>query len=52
LITNNDQKSIIYDGIEWGLMNKFEVDEDGKSDNMEYYQLKSKLDLERIKARP
>jgi hypothetical protein len=52
LIVNKEQKDLVYDNIEWGLMNKFEVEEDGQSDNLEFNQLKSKLEKERIKARP
>ncbi len=43
-ITEKKQKKIILDNIEWGLMNHFEVDEDGNSDNKEYNEL-----IERIK---
>jgi hypothetical protein len=51
-IVNKEQKDLIYDQVEWGLMNTFEVEEDGQSDNIEFNQLKSKLEKERIKARP
>ncbi|PCJ64897.1 MAG: hypothetical protein COA58_11530 [Bacteroidetes bacterium] len=43
-IRDKEQKNIILDHIEWGLMNHFEVDEDGNSNNKEYNKL-----IERIK---
>jgi len=46
-IKNVEQKEFILDHIEWGLLNHFDVDEDGKSDNKEYNRLKKLLDNER-----
>ena len=51
-IKNIEQKQAIIDQIEWGLLNHFEVDENGKSDNKEFNVLKGRLDNERKKASP
>ena len=49
-IKNIELEKAIYDNIEWGLLNHFEVDENGKSDNKEFNNLKARLDNERKKA--
>lgn len=49
---NIEQKKLIFDHIEWGLLNNFGVDENGKSDNKEFNKLKARLDNERKKASP
>jgi hypothetical protein len=51
-IKNVEQKKSIFDQIEWGLLNNFDVDENGKSDNKEFNKLKARLDNERKKASP
>lgn len=51
-IKNIEQKKFIFDHIEWGLLNNFDVDENGKSDNKEFNKLKERLDNERKKASP
>jgi hypothetical protein len=51
-IKNIEQKKSIFDHIEWGLLNHFDVDENGKSDNKEFNKLKTRLDNERKKASP
>ena len=47
-----EQKKAIFDHIEWGILNHFDVDENGKSDNKEFNKLKTRLDNERKKASP
>ena len=42
-ITNKEQKKLIIGHIEWGLMNKFDVDEDGNSEDKKYNELIEKL---------
>ena len=49
-IKNFEQKNFILNHIEWGLLNNFEVDESGKSENKEFNKLKTSLDNERKKA--
>ena len=44
-LTNKEEKTFIIDDIEWGLLNYFEVGEDGKSNNQEFKKLKLKLSL-------
>jgi hypothetical protein len=51
-IKNIEQKKSIFDHIEWGLLNHFYVDENGKSDTKEFNKLKTRLDNERKKANP
>lgn len=51
-IKNIEQKKTIFDHIEWGILNHFDVDENGKSGNKEFNKLKSRLDNERKKASP
>lgn len=51
-IRNVEQKKSIFDHIEWGLLNHFYVDENGKSDNKEFNKLKTRLDNERKKTSP
>lgn len=46
-IKDIEQKKHILDQIEWGLLNHFSVDEDGKSDNKEFNKLKTRLDKTR-----
>jgi hypothetical protein len=48
-LTNEEQKKLIFDQIEWGLLNKFDIDENSKSNNKEFNKLKSRLDKEREK---
>ncbi len=47
-----EQKTLIFDHIEWGLLNYFDVEENGKSDNKEFNKLKARLDNERNKVIP
>lgn len=49
-IKDIEQKKLLFDQIEWGLLNNFSVDENGKSDNKEFNNLKARLDNERKKA--
>lgn len=49
-LTNKREKKFIIDEIEWGLLNYFEVGENGKSNNPEFKKLK--LKLEKQKPRP
>jgi hypothetical protein len=51
-IKDKEQKDMILDHIEWGLMNHFEVDEDGNSDSKEYNELIERIKKERKKASP
>lgn len=51
-IKDIEQKKLLFDQIEWGLLNNFSVDEHGKSDNKEFNKLKARLDNERKKASP
>jgi hypothetical protein len=46
-IKNVEQKKNIIDHIEWGLLNAFDVDENGKSKDKEYNRLRQLLDKER-----
>jgi hypothetical protein len=46
-LTNNEEKKLIIDNIEWGLLNYFEVGEDGKSNNARFNKLKLKLDKQK-----
>jgi len=50
-IENIEQKEYILDHIEWGLLNIFGIDENGKSENKEYHKLKMLLDNERKSIR-
>jgi len=49
-IKNVEQKELILDAIEWGLLNYFNIDEDEKSDNKEFNKLKIRLEEERKNA--
>jgi len=49
-LTDKKEKKFIIDQIEWGILNYFDVGEDGKSNNPEFKQLKFKLDKQ--KPRP
>ena len=49
-IENKKQKELLFDDIEWGLLNYFNVDENEKSDNEEFNKLKAQLDNERKPA--
>jgi hypothetical protein len=51
-IKNTEQRKSTFDQIEWGLLNNFNVDENGKSDNREFTKLKARIDDERKKASP
>jgi len=51
-IKNIEQKKSLLDHIEWGLLNHYGVEEDSKSDNKEFNNLKARLDNERKKASP
>jgi hypothetical protein len=42
-ITDNEQKKLIIGHIEWGLMNQFNVDEEGNSEDKKYNKLIEKL---------
>lgn len=46
-VSNKEQRKLILDNIEWGLLNNFDVDENGKSTNKEFIKLKGKLNSER-----
>ena len=46
-LTNKREKKFIIDDIEWGLLNYFDVGEDGKSNNPEFKKLKLKLDKQK-----
>ena len=52
LIKNKEQKKLILDQIEWGIMFRFDVDENGKSNNKEFIKLKSLLNKARKKTSP
>ena len=49
-LTNKREKKFIIEDIEWGLLNYFEVREDGKSNNPEFKKLKLKLDKQKQKT--
>lgn len=49
-IKNVEQKELIFDDIEWGLINHFNVEEEGISNNQDYNKLKARLDIERKKS--
>jgi len=49
-IRNVEQKELIFDSIEWGLLNYFSVDEKEKSNNKEFSKLKIRLENERKNA--
>jgi rRNA-processing protein FCF1 len=49
-LTNKREKKFIIDDIEWGLLNYFEVGEDGKSNNPEFNKLKLKLEKQKPKS--
>lgn len=49
-IKNIEQKKYIFEHIEWGLLNHFDVDEYENSNNKEFNKLKARLDNERKKA--
>ena len=49
-IQNVEQKELIFDRIEWGLLNYFSVDENEKSNNKEFNKLKKRLETERKNA--
>lgn len=51
-INNIEQKKNIFDQIEWGLLNNFDLDENGKSENKIFTKLKIRLDNERMKTSP
>ncbi len=51
-IENKDQRRSILGHIEWGLINHFDVDENGKSGDAEYNRLKARLDIEVKKTNP
>ena len=44
LIKNQNDRKLIYDDIEYGLINIYDVPEDGKSNNKEYLRLRKQLD--------
>jgi hypothetical protein len=50
MIKNKEQYKLIYSDIEWGLLNHYNVEEESKSDNMEFNRLKIRLDSEWGKA--
>jgi len=51
-INDKEEKMLICDHIEWGLINQFNIEEDKKSDNPEFNRLKKLLDKEKKKASP
>lgn len=46
-LKNKEQKKLIIDDIEWGLLNKFSVDENKESSDPNFMKLKEQLDLVR-----
>lgn len=48
-ISNSEQKQLIFDHIIWGLLNHFDLDNEGKSDNEEFNTLIQRVNLEREK---
>jgi len=48
-IQNNEQKKILFDNIEWGLLNHFNIDNNGNPNNKEFRKFKGLLDSERNK---
>jgi hypothetical protein len=52
MIKNKEQCLSIYSNIEWGLLNHYDVDEDGKSKDKDFNKLKKRLDNERKRASP
>lgn len=51
-VTDKEQKKLILDHIEWGLLNHFDVDKDGNSDDKEFNDLIERVNKERKKASP
>ena len=51
-IRDKEELKLLTDDIEWGLLNHFNVDENGKSDNKEFNKLKFRLESVRKKASP
>ncbi len=51
-VKNVKQRKFIFDNIEWGLLNHYNVDEDGISEDKDFNRLKNLLDVERKKACP
>jgi uncharacterized protein YgiM (DUF1202 family) len=51
-VTDKEQKKLILDHIEWGLMNHFDIDDDGNSTDKEFNDLIEKVNKERKKASP
>ena len=49
-IKHKEQKKLIYDHIEWGLLNHFDIDKNGKAGKQEFNMLKARLDAERKKT--
>lgn len=47
LLKNKEQRDLIINDIEWGLLNKFSVDENKDPTNKDFLELKRKLDLVR-----
>ena len=47
LLKNKEQRDLIINDIEWGLLNKFSVDENKEPTNKDFLELKRKLDLVR-----
>ncbi|MET4084228.1 hypothetical protein ABIB40_004202 [Pedobacter sp. UYP30] len=51
-LKSKEEKKLIFDNIEFGLQNNFNVEEDEKSNNKEFNKLKLRLDNERKQASP
>lgn len=51
-VTDKEQKKLILNHIEWGLINHFDLDEDGNSDDKEFIELMERVNGQRIKASP
>jgi hypothetical protein len=51
-LKDKEQRELVFDHIEWGLLNHFGVEEDGKSTDETFNKLKLRLDKERKKASP
>ncbi|MBK6962647.1 MAG: hypothetical protein IPH20_01595 [Bacteroidales bacterium] len=47
-----EQRKLIYDNIEWGLINYYGANENEKSENKDFNRLKKLLETERKKACP
>ncbi|MBI1289566.1 MAG: hypothetical protein GC178_18545 [Flavobacteriales bacterium] len=51
-VSDSEEKKLILNHIEWGLMNHYEVDEDGNSDDQEFERLIEWVNKERRRLSP